>query len=220
MRVRSLVVSVAVVLIALFAVSTTALAGSWATADDIVVADEVTAGEPFRIDFTLNQHGVTPVHWPDAYFTAMSDAGETVTFDAEPTGKVGMWFVNVTLPRNGVWTWDIQTNDLMVERSYHVLKLPRTSDAVAGVSQADLDNALAGMSERVESLEAEQQALTAQIATLEAAQVEDAANTPPAWWITASIAAVATILLTVALIALAIRHGTRLRFDREARHAG
>lgn len=220
MRVRTLFGSTLIVFIALLTFSMTALAGGWATADDIVVPDDVTAGEEFRIDFTLNQHGVTPVDWPDAYFTAMSDAGETVTFDAEPGETTGAWSVNVTLPRNGIWTWDIQTNDLHIERSYHVIKVPRSSDAVAGITQADLDSAVTTMSEKITALEAEQQALNAQVAALEAAQADSAANTPMAWWVTALIAAIATPLLFLAVVAVAMRQGALPRiFKPEPRHA-
>lgn len=219
MRVRTLIGAMLVVVIASLVFSMTTLAGGWAEVDDIVVPDEITAGEPFRIDFTLKQHGVTPVDWPDAYFTAMSDAGESVTFDAEPGETTGAWSVDVTLPRNGIWTWDIQTRDLHVERTYHVLKLPRSSETAAGITQADLDNAITSMSEKISALELEQQALSAQIATLEAAQEESAASTPVAWWITASIAAVATVLLVLAVVAVAMRQGALRRFDPEPGHA-
>jgi hypothetical protein len=218
MKVHTLIASTLAVLVALLAFSTSTRAGGWATADDIVVPDDITAGDEFRIDFTLNQHGVTPVDWPDTYFTAMSDAGEVVNFDAEPGDTVGAWSVNVTLPRNGVWTWDIQTNDLHIEQTYHVLRLPRSSDAAAGITQAELDSALTVMTEQMTVLEAEQLSLSAQVATLEAAQADGAASTPVPWWITAAITASATALLIFAVAVFAIRQGALLRFNPKPRH--
>ncbi|CAN5275512.1 hypothetical protein BH23CHL1_BH23CHL1_03120 [soil metagenome] len=218
MRIHVLIGSILVVCIALLAFSTSTRAGGWATADDIVVPDDITAGDEFRIDFTLNQHGVTQVDWPDPYFTAMSDAGEVVNFDAEPGDTAGAWSVNVTLPRNGVWTWDIQTNDLHIERTYHVLKLPRSSGAAAGITQAALDSAMTVMTEQMTALEAEQLSLSAQVATLEAAQADSAASTPVPWWITAPIEAGATALLVLAVAVFAIRQGALLRFNPKPRH--
>ncbi|CAN5564574.1 hypothetical protein BH24CHL1_BH24CHL1_17000 [soil metagenome] len=207
-----------VVCMALLAFSTTTRAGGWAPADDIVVPDDITAGDEFRIDFTLNQHGVTPIHWPDTYFTAMSDAGEVVNIDAEPGDTVGAWSVNVTLPRNGVWTWDIQTNDLHIERTYLVLKLPRSSGATAGITQAELDSAMTVMTKQMTALEAEQLSLSAQVATIEAAQADSAASTPVPWWITVAITASATALLIFAVAVFAIRQGALLRFNPKPRH--
>lgn len=76
------------------------------------------------------------------------------------------------------------------------------------------------MSEKMTALEAEQQALNAQIAALEAAQADSAANTPMAWWVTALIAAIATALLFLAVVAVAMRRGALPRiFKPEPRHA-
>jgi hypothetical protein len=112
MRTRSLTAS----LLALFAtllLTGTVLAGGFATVSVDLPPDGPSGGEPIEIDFTVLQHGITPVdHGPMQITLVNRDTGERTTFTATPAGSDGRWTATVTPPAPGeydlVFTHDLE----------------------------------------------------------------------------------------------------------------
>lgn len=126
-------------LLALLALTTTAIAGSSATVTLDGDGDQPSAGQPIEIGFTLYQHGVRPVSWPDAWITATNpETGQTVTADAVPQGAEGHYVATITLPSKGTWTWAIETHDLEVLTAMEpmVATSPGSASAVGTASPA------------------------------------------------------------------------------------
>jgi hypothetical protein len=104
---------------AALAIASTAVAGGTATATLDGDPPEPSAGEPVVIGFTLLQHGVTPVSWPDAFVTATNQAtGERITAAATAEGAEGHYVATMTFPTDGTWEWSIRTRDLEVETRF------------------------------------------------------------------------------------------------------
>ena len=89
------------VLVALV-VPAAAHAGGWAT----VGVDQpvgLSAGEPWRAELMVKQHGVTPLDGLTPSVRIENDAGDIRTFTARPAGKPGTYIVDVTYPSAGTW---------------------------------------------------------------------------------------------------------------------
>lgn len=130
-----------VVLLALVPV---ALAGGWATITIDEMPGQLRAGEPWSIDFTVLQHGQTPVHdlGPnipvEPTFVATNAAtGEEVVAVARPDKEVGRFTLEVTLPSEGEWAWTIYPAPLAGEVQYEPLTvLPAAPVVDAGPASA------------------------------------------------------------------------------------
>ena len=95
----------------------TALAGGWA---EVVMtdasADPPVAGETGEIEFSLLQHGVTPVDFGNAQLTGIQpDTGQEISVPATNHGK-GRWSAQVTFPSGGNWLIGIEHDDLATSR--------------------------------------------------------------------------------------------------------
>lgn len=104
---KHLITSMLMIAVVLFA-ATPASAGGWAvtTLDPLPSA---TAGQSVVIGFTIRQHGVTPVNPEgDVGIVLRSSAGEERFFVAEPSGSVGHYETEVSLPETGSWTWGVR----------------------------------------------------------------------------------------------------------------
>jgi hypothetical protein len=109
-----------ILIIALASFATPTFAGGWATINIDSLPKAFEAGKSARIEFTVLQHGKTPVHslsWDGKQvelapiLTATLD--ETMLeFEAQPAKQVGHWIVDVTLPEAGTWEWSITTEPL------------------------------------------------------------------------------------------------------------
>lgn len=143
---RKIVFLAAVVI--LLALVPVALAGGWATITIDEMPGQIRAGEPWSIDFTVLQHGQTPVHdlGPnipvEPTFVATNAAtGEEVVAVAQPEKEVGRFWLEVTLPSEGEWAWTIYPAPLAGEVQYEPLTvLPALAAASAVVApQAVVD---------------------------------------------------------------------------------
>jgi hypothetical protein len=97
---------------------TSVTAGGWATINaDSSNSSHPTSGEPFTFGFTVLQHGVTPAGWVETpTFVGINDAtGERVEAKATGQGADGHFVATVTLPSGGLWTWQVQLTDLIVQ---------------------------------------------------------------------------------------------------------
>jgi hypothetical protein len=108
----------AILLVSIFtlAFAIPVFAGGWAviSLDELPVG--VAAGEPYKIGFTVLQHGRTPMTGLYPIVTARIAKGEVLTFSAEPEGKPGHYTAALTFPTSGEWDWSIQafTMDLQM----------------------------------------------------------------------------------------------------------
>jgi hypothetical protein len=88
----------------------TAVAGGWANAVmDTPPDDPARTNEPVILGFTLLQHGQTPVDWGVAQVVLThEETGEAVVARATPDGAAGHWTVEVVLPADGSWTYQVR----------------------------------------------------------------------------------------------------------------
>jgi hypothetical protein len=95
---------IALMLLLAFAATTgTAYAGGWATVELDESPSGIVAGEPWRVELLVKQHGIRPMD--DISPSVRIDNGEGVvrTFRARPTGRPGTYAVEVTYPTAGTW---------------------------------------------------------------------------------------------------------------------
>lgn len=215
-------------LVAMLALTASAVAGGWATVEMDKPITRVGVDEQLTLDFMLLQHGVTPADWTTTYFEATNtDTGETLRVDAQAGTEAGRWTVQVAFPSAGNWDWAIKTEELAVEDMFPALEVVGDAAVVnntGGVTPAQLDAAIAGATDPLEkqissmagemdvlqkqitNLTVERDALQKQITNLEAAQAEQPASSGTAWWVAALAGAVAA-LVVVGGAFLAMRRG-------------
>ena len=100
---KKLLLVLAVALVAVPAAS----AGGWATVGLGSLPGGTPAGEPWSVDLTVLQHGRTPLEGIAPVLTIRDDGGDTRSFTATPTGKPGVYHVNVVFPSEGTWSYEI-----------------------------------------------------------------------------------------------------------------
>jgi hypothetical protein len=81
----------------------TAGAGGWATVELGEAPSGLVAGEPWRVELIVKQHGITPMADVKPSVQIDDGAGVVRTFRARPTGKVGHYVAEVTFPAGGEW---------------------------------------------------------------------------------------------------------------------
>jgi len=110
----------------LFLTVVSAFAGGWATIQINETPDEIRAGEPFTVEFTVWQHGDKPVHrvqWEGGKVLEITprlelrnlETGETLDYVAEPMKQNGRYSVVMTLPAEGRWAWAMTLDPLIQE---------------------------------------------------------------------------------------------------------
>jgi hypothetical protein len=97
--------------------ASTALAGGWATVKLSSTPKGIAAGEAWVVDVTVLQHGLAsqPLCCLQPTLTirrvagtrSTSAAGESRTFRAKPTGRVGRYRFRVVFPRAGTWRYAV-----------------------------------------------------------------------------------------------------------------
>lgn len=91
-----------------FSAASIAVAGNMAVTVFDSLPEEFEAGRTYTLEYSILQHGVNPVEGANSVltFTAVDD-GETLAFAATETSTPGRYRVDVTLPRNGDWSWQV-----------------------------------------------------------------------------------------------------------------
>lgn len=114
------------------------LAGGWAVISLDEPPGEIHAGDPWRVDFTVLQHGKTPVHDLDAnspvepLLIAENPAtGQRLEIMAERMKEAGRFTVEVTFPSDGTWEWTILPNPLLGETVFEPLTILPAINAAA-----------------------------------------------------------------------------------------
>ena len=112
-RVRAAAAMAAAAMLTMLLAST-ALAGGWASAALDEQPADPGAGGTMSVNFTLLQHGVTPVDWGQPLVMLVNgETGQRVTVEAHQSGAKGHWSAELTVPSAGSWTLDIR-HDLEV----------------------------------------------------------------------------------------------------------
>jgi hypothetical protein len=91
------------VLLAFAATAGTAHAGGWATVELGEAPGAMVAGEPWRVELIVKQHGITPLDGVTPSLRIDNGAGVVQTFRARPTGRPGTYVAEVTYPSAGTW---------------------------------------------------------------------------------------------------------------------
>lgn len=82
-----------------------AFAGGWTSTTVHPLAAAPVAGKPFRVTFTVRQHGHRPVGVDDAAIEIVAPDGALQRFGARPLARTGRYSADVVFPRPGVWRW-------------------------------------------------------------------------------------------------------------------
>jgi hypothetical protein len=90
--------------VAFAALSGIAHAGGWATVELGEMPSGIVAGEPWRVELIVMQHGVTPLDGVTPRVRIDNGAGVVKTFRARPTGRAGTYVAEVTFPSGGTWS--------------------------------------------------------------------------------------------------------------------
>lgn len=105
---KKLFLVISLLMIGLFASASSARAGGWATVTLSELPTEVVAERPFTVEFSVRQHGRTPVVDMDATVTVIHAASSTkIEAQADDAAKAGFYTATLTLPHAGEWHWEI-----------------------------------------------------------------------------------------------------------------
>ena len=139
MRHRTIALPLA--LLASLALASVAVAGGWAQVTARTAPVDPPAGEPTAIGFSVSQHGVTPVSWPDLTVIATNETtGDTFRTKAEAKGPAGSYEATLTFPGAGEWTLTFDSNDLIMEGWTRLQVQPSSVAAPAAPGGAGAQN--------------------------------------------------------------------------------
>jgi hypothetical protein len=99
--------TLSVVALIIGAVMPAALAGGWAMTAFDSLPDEFEAGHSYTLEYTVLQHGRTPVDVGLSEVTFIDVEGRALTFEAQRLDAPGRYTVEVTLPEGGTWSWSV-----------------------------------------------------------------------------------------------------------------
>ena len=85
----------------------TAAAGGFATTGLSSTPDGLRAGEPWKVELTILQHGRTPMSDLSPEIVLRDADGNTTTFAARPTGREGRYAATVKFPKAGQWSYTV-----------------------------------------------------------------------------------------------------------------
>lgn len=100
-----------VAMLAVIAIPTAALAGGWAIASFDEVPGDIQAGSTYDLNYTVLQHGQTPVNVGASQVRIIDSNGTVTAFEAVPTGETGRYSVSITFPESGTWQWEVDLGD-------------------------------------------------------------------------------------------------------------
>jgi peptidoglycan hydrolase CwlO-like protein len=207
---RSLVLVVAVLIVT--AVLTSSVGAKTFISEHNLPA-ETTAGQPFEVTFTIEDHGDTISASTPMVVTARKLASDDILkFDARSQGDASHWTATVTLPGEGTWALAVEATEIgFLQDLPSVHALP---DPAAPVTRAQLDAAITsategltkqvqslnaeidGLHKQISSLNTERDLLQKQVAGLQATPPVEASGSGPSWWLVAAVGAVAGAVVT------------------------
>jgi hypothetical protein len=81
----------------------TAQAGGWATVEVAPPPAGIAAGDEWRAELLIKQHGITPLDGLEPSVEITDGAGAVRSFRARPAGRPGTYVADVTYPSAGTW---------------------------------------------------------------------------------------------------------------------
>jgi hypothetical protein len=120
--------------VAFAALTGTAHAGGWATVELGEAPSGLAAGEPWRVELIVKQHGITPLAGVTPSVRIDNGDGVVRTFAARPTDRVGTYVAEVDFPSGG--TWKTRVYDGFTDAVPHRLS-PLTVSAAAASETGD-----------------------------------------------------------------------------------
>jgi MYXO-CTERM domain-containing protein len=92
-------------LLLLLMVPAVAHAGGFATTGLSSTPDGLRAGEAWKVELTVLQHGRTPLSELSPEIVIVNADGNRTTFRAKPTGRPGHYAATVSFPKAGQWRY-------------------------------------------------------------------------------------------------------------------
>jgi hypothetical protein len=120
------------ILLVAAALPATAHAGGWATVETDSMPVGLSAGDPWRVELLVKQHGMTPLDGVKPSIRIDNGAGVVRTFKTKPAGRPGRYTAVVTYPSAG--TWQTRLFDGFTDATPHRLapvKMPAPGDGVS-----------------------------------------------------------------------------------------
>ncbi len=130
-------ISVVLALLLALTIAVPVFAGGWAVITLDELPTNVTAGEPFKVGFTVLQHGITPMTDLDPTILAVSPVGEKFVVLAKPEGRPGHYAATLTFSTEGDWNWTIQA--FTMEQKMPVLSVAALSVASVNAPVVDAE---------------------------------------------------------------------------------
>jgi hypothetical protein len=129
------------VIAAALAAPSAATAGGWATVGFDPPPDGLAPGEPWEVEMTILQHGITPLDGvKPRVIVSSEDGGENASFPARPTGKSGVYRATVVFEAAGTWRYVVD-DGFAARHSYPAVEIgtggkKSAAQPVAAVSTA------------------------------------------------------------------------------------
>lgn len=109
-------VAVLVTVAALLAVPSAVWAGGWATYGLSSVPDGTPPGQPWKVNITILQHGVTPVEGLRPELVITKPDGTERSFPARPAKGAGVYRATVFFPTKGEWSYGVSQGFMGAEQ--------------------------------------------------------------------------------------------------------
>jgi hypothetical protein len=119
----------AVVAVTLMVSASPALAGNWASTVFDDLPDEFEAGRTYALEYTILQHGDTPVATSDSVLT-FTGSDDELEFEATPMDEVGRFTVEIALPEGN---WDLEVTQGPFDPHRHGVVAVARDASVGGV---------------------------------------------------------------------------------------
>jgi hypothetical protein len=84
-----------------------AYAGGFATTGLSSTPDGLRAGQPWKVELTILQHGRTPLPGLRPEIVAIDADGNRTTFRARPSRRAGQYAATVRFPKPGQWSYAV-----------------------------------------------------------------------------------------------------------------
>jgi hypothetical protein len=121
------------------------LAGGWAVITLDELPNDVRAGQPLTVGFTVRQHGITPMDGLEPTITARLGFNEKFIVQAEPDGERGHYAATVTFPKEGKWEWSIQAFSMDQPMPLLMVSAPEAGSANRPVANIEVQPAASAL---------------------------------------------------------------------------
>ena len=122
----------------LLAVPGVAHAGGFATTGLSSTPDGLRAGEPWKVELTILQHGVTPLADLRPEVVTRDADGNRTTYAARPTDRAGHYAATVRFPKPGQWTYFVYDGfNNAVPTTYPAVVIQPASGSASAVRRPD-----------------------------------------------------------------------------------